>query len=515
MGNSTDALSEQASVAAATKYEILNRKKQLVAEISHWSAVLARQPDMIEGYLALADALREMGEIEQADTCCQKAYQLQAVLNQKQIMLAHALLAERRYDEAFNVWTQVLEKNPTELEICRLPSQWFQEGRIDLTQQLLQIMVDKHLSIAKAHQLDRLQIRFLRGFASHIGHMGHLDWYVKKSLLGLRSPHRPMILAGQTPNLCYLNYWKRYIPDIIIDPVTTELMAPVSKYLEDWLSAVLDSNGNQKVDSFYNTEYAIQKQWDDEGRPDLLTLTDEDKERGWRCLRENFGVPQNARFVSIHVKDDPNWHHNQGTRDAQIETYLPAITAIVSRGGWVIRMGDNSMPRLPEMPQVIDYAHSSVKCDWMDVFLWAQCRFFVGTNSGPAFIPPTFGVPVVVTNWSPIGLPVLFSKGLYIFKLIWSECEQRHLTVSEILSNTLGFTNSPAEVAARGVHLVDNTPEEILEVVLEMFERLEGGVSYTDEENDLQVRFNQIKGKSPGLTRIGRKFLSRYSSLLC
>lgn len=499
---------------SAVQYEALSRKKQLMSDLYYLSSQLEHHPDMLESYFLMADILRELGEMDQAYACMQKAHELKTTQDRNQQALAHALLDQRRFDEACEVYTQFLEKGLDVLQINQLPHTWFQEGRIDLTQSLLQTLVNRHLAFARTHKLDQLQTRFLRGFASHIGHMGHLDWYVKRDLLGLRSPHRPVILADQTPNHCYLTYWKRYIPDIIIDPVTAQLMAPVSKYLEDWLSAILDSNGQQTVDSFYRKEYAIQKQWDDEGRSHLLTLTDEDKERGWKCLQEHFGVPENAWFVSVHVKDDPNWYHDQGTRDARIETYLPVIADIVSRGGWVLRMGDSAMPRLPVMPQVIDYAHSSVKSDWMDVFLWAECRFFVGTNSGPAFVPSTFGVPVVVTNWSPLGLPVLFSKGLYIFKLLWLEQEQRYLTLPEVLSSTLGFTNSPVEVALKGVHLVDNTPDEILEIVTEMFDRLEGKISYTDSENLLQTRFNQLKGKAPSLARIGQNFLSRYASLL-
>jgi putative glycosyltransferase (TIGR04372 family) len=62
--------------------------------------------------------------------------------------------------------------------------------------------------------------------------------------------------------------------------------------------------------------------------------------------------------------------------------YIKAIKAVTKAGGWVFRMGDPSMTPLPKMPQVIDYAHNEIRCDWMDIFLGATFKFLIGTGSG-------------------------------------------------------------------------------------------------------------------------------------
>ena len=54
----------------------------------------------------------------------------------------------------------------------------------------------------------------------------------------------------------------------------------------------------------------------------------------------------------------------------------------MERGAWCLRMGDPSMRPMPRAPRVIDYAHSAIRSDWMDVFLCARCRFFIGNTSG-------------------------------------------------------------------------------------------------------------------------------------
>ena len=47
---------------------------------------------------------------------------------------------------------------------------------------------------------------------------------------------------------------------------------------------------------------------------------------------------------------------------------------------------------------MIDYACSDLRSDWMDIFLCAQCRFFIGCQSGLSAVPSVFGVPVVMTD---------------------------------------------------------------------------------------------------------------------
>jgi len=69
-------------------------------------------------------------------------------------------------------------------------------------------------------------------------------------------------------------------------------------------------------------------------------------------------------------------------RNANISDYTDAMRAIVARGGWCIRVGDPTMRPLDPIPGVVDYARSSSKSDWMDLFLCARCRFFLGNTSG-------------------------------------------------------------------------------------------------------------------------------------
>ena len=208
----------------------------------------------------------------------------------------------------------------------------------------------------------------------------------------------------------------------------------------------------------------IQKDWEQQQRPPLLTVSEGEKVFLHRALR-TLGLPEKAWYVCLHVRE-PGFHRNWNTlypsmRDANVEDYLPAIKLIVESGGWVIRMGDPSMKRLPPMRGLIDYAHSNFKTPKADILITLGCRFFLGTNSGFATIPAIYGVRCVFSNWLPIGLPLWPSQDLMLPKMFWNEKLERYLTLEEVFSSGLAFIQNWSDLP-EGISLRDNTPEEIL-----------------------------------------------------
>ena len=114
----------------------------------------------------------------------------------------------------------------------------------------------------------------------------------------------------------------------------------------------------------------MQSVWDAQGRKPLFNLTEEHKKKGNDILKK-IGLPENAWFVTCHVRE-PHFKNREDFRDSDISTYFDAFNEITNRGGWVIRIGDKSMTPLPKINQVIDYAISEYKSDWMDIFLLAN-----------------------------------------------------------------------------------------------------------------------------------------------
>jgi len=362
--------------------------------------------------------------------------------------------------------------------------------------------------------MDSLKIRFLDiAFTKNIGHISLLDPYVKLMLLGRLSPDKRIIVTSSNliANPCYLNYWKRYLPIIILDSYQ---MQGFQSFAEPLLEHLMVWQLSDKFEHLFACMSLSERLWSAEKRPPLLCLSDSDQARGRDAL-ESMGVPRDAWFVCLHVRENENRISRKGP-DSDICNYLMAIESITARGGWVIRMGNPSMTPLPTMPKVIDYVHSKYRTDWMDVFLWASCCFFIGTASGPLSVPPTFGVPVLYTNAPALGIvPSMSNNSMFIPKLYWSERENRLLTFTEMLSSPAGWSVS-SDFSKLGLKQLDNTPEELNDAVLEMFTRVEGNNILNNEDILLHEKFSKIRKKIEYFNDlpIASSFLRKHKILL-
>ena len=382
--------------------------------------------------------------------------------------------------------------------------------------------------LAKTRQWDELGIEFIpkRLVMGSIGVYEHLEAHIKAKMLGL-IPAKKLILllepGAPVNNLIYLNYWRRYIT-VISDRSLLNRLAP----LEDWLTIPLTSyiSLNGKMHKSFLALGKIREQWLNEKRLPLLTLSDEDYERGWSYLK-SVGLRQNDWFVCLHVRES-GWRGNDSVeedyRNADIRTYYPAIKSITGAGGWVVRMGDRGMRPLPEMPKVIDYALSNEKSDRMDIFLSSQCRFFIGTSSGLYTFAMAFGVPVVMTNLLPTCAVYYFSsKDLFLPRLCRNGNEGRYLSFTELLSPPLATAVVKSSFDQKDIEIMSNTEEELKDVVEEMLERCEGRLEYGQSDDELQKGFQAAAKECGNLydaenavvhARLGRNFLRKHAALL-
>jgi len=201
-------------------------------------------------------------------------------------------------------------------------------------------------------------------------------------------------------------------------------------------------------------------------------------------------------------------------RNADIDCYGLAIKEVVRRGGYVVRVGDPKMKPCVKMEGLYDYALSDIRSNLMDIFLFSQCRFFVGVSSGPVLTPVLFGVPVVMTNFAPMSGRPHAGNCIFIPKLLWLREEHRYATFREVLSTDLGRMFTSHGYKCRNIDLVDNSPEEIRDVVAEMLDRFDGSVFYSKQDEELHSSVTALYKKYSGygdLGRMGKQFLATYA----
>lgn len=369
-----------------------------------------------------------------------------------------------------------------------------------------------------AHGIGSIDTLFL-GFdwVRNIGHIAFLGHLIKLRELGLIPWRKIVVLAREhlIANRAYLDQWRPYVT-VVTDPARVAYFEPLTIVCGFRFSTVFPFAGREPL---YNSELAaaVEEKWDAAGRAPLLALNTTDKEAGWHALAA-FGVQPGDWFVCLHVRESGFHQVQDEHRNAALSGYLPAIETITQRGGWVIRMGDATMSPMPARERVIDYPHTSLKSPAMDVFLCAECRFFIGLHSGLSHVPYSFGRPTVMTNWLNTGsLPPFPRNGLFLPKMIRDKTQQRLLPLREALGTEWGCRCYGAcKLEDFGAVLVDNTAAEIDEIVLEMLARLDGTHTPSEEDAALQNQFSALfPGDSArGLARPGAAFLRRHRALL-
>ena len=206
------------------------------------------------------------------------------------------------------------------------------------------------------------------------------------------------------------------------------------------------------------------RQHDEYRAPQLEPRT----QRRAESIRIRMGIPLTEWFACLHVREHP-WDK---ARNAAIQPYLPAVLAIIAAGGWVVRLGDESMTPLPPMDRVIDYPHTPYKSDVMDLYLLSQCRFFLGTNSGPTDAAALFRRPMVLVNVSEWAMGFPLKRGdLALLRHVYSKSRGRFLSIRELLEEFLDVPEITA--LPREYVTVNNTTDEITTVVEEFLAREE------------------------------------------
>jgi putative glycosyltransferase (TIGR04372 family) len=236
--------------------------------------------------------------------------------------------------------------------------------------------------------------------------------------------------------------------------------------------------------------------------PAHLKFTEEEELRGKNNLLL-MGIKPDNKFICLNVRDSAYIDSLTGGdgensyRNSDVQSYVLASQELVSRGYFVIRMGANVnkvMDAKNEM--IIDYATNGMRTDFMDIYLGSKCLFCISTGTGFDAVPVIFRRPMLYVNLVPLGfMPTWREPYICITRHHFLATENRNLTLSEIFSFGAGFCDYSSDYKNRGIILVDNTPEEIRDVTVEMIDRLNGLWQYQADDDILQESFWKIYSK--------------------
>ena len=239
---------------------------------------------------------------------------------------------------------------------------------------------------------------------------------------------------------------------------------------------------------------------------------------------KKIGLNKNDRFVCIinrdsnykkyHAQDKKNWSYHDH-RNSDINNYKQAAIELEKLGYWVFRMGLKMKGSFDcNSTKIIDYSKSKDRSDLLDLYLFSKCFFALGRDGGIICASYVSNIPCALVNVTNlVESPASNEKNLIIYKKFWHRKLSRYLSLQEIIINNLSNYYSKKDYEKNNIDLHENTKEEIMELAIEMHNRITNNETYTSFENDLQNKFISIfpKGKYcvNFRSRIGKKYLFR------
>ena len=326
-----------------------------------------------------------------------------------------------------------------------------------------------------------------------------------------------IFLAWNPANKQLLKMWKRHLN--VIENYVVRRASMV--FLPILVNTRFHNNYRQYQDQGYAN-------W--AGKP-VLRFTEEEEERGRKGLAE-MGIGPDDWFVCFHSRD-PAYMSGRDTaatveahysiRDSSIKDYVSAMNWISEQGGFALRMGAVAEDTLDGLAsKVIDYA-SHHRSDFMDIYLSAKCRFFMGSTAGLYAVPLIFGVPTATANVAPLvaqdipGMPMLFipkrmRKTGSDRLLSFPEC--RAMDWFELSQDNFPIYIRPHCYKERGLEWVDNTADDIVDLCQDMMDWVEDrDPPDRDVARYLQSEYRNFENHLYGPS-IGPRFALKYRSAI-
>ena len=342
-----------------------------------------------------------------------------------------------------------------------------------------------------------------------IGNYYALETLIKANLLKIRSNKTLIILIpnnAKVNNSYLFKCFSKYFRIINYEHKDFHIYKNIEKSIHTPLGLILSINNKSlQMDIASNViENIILNR---NKTLNILKIDKIDKNKGYSILKKN-KINVKKWIVTLHVREssfrgENIFNTNERHRSSNINDYLLACKYIVKSGGIVFRMGDKSMSYFPKINGVIDYAHSNIKSEFMDIFLASQSKFCIGTASGYFRIPRYFGRPVILTNTASF-VPLYSLKNIDLFlpRMIKNIENHQLLSFNECLSPEIGLLWNDNHYEIKKLITIPNTDKEILEATKEMIILVNS--KKVPKKNILQLKFDQI-ANSKGVMYNGKK----------
>ena len=266
------------------------------------------------------------------------------------------------------------------------------------------------------------------------------------------------------------------------------------------------------------------------------TLTDEELKFGHE-LRQSLGIPKDAQYVCLGLREAAYYqtitlqsgygqdfsHQAKDSRNVDLKNYMQAATHLANLGIYVVRVGSVVTAPLPKVRHelIIDYA-TEARSELGDVVLGVNCKFLICAATGVWVFTASQNRPIVNCDQYELGYKSdLLSQGapsIWVLRILKRKPTSETVAFIEMAEGGQKWADDKI-LASLGLEPVPNTPEEILNAVIEMNDWVDGKLELSEHDEELQTKFYncyppETRLEKNPLVRISPSFLRKYSDLL-
>jgi len=352
-----------------------------------------------------------------------------------------------------------------------------------------------------------VNIRFGGFVSNRIGHLcGNTNVYLSERAAGQHKNYHLWTHYGPICNKQLAKMIGRVLP---VDPTRfTVLMVLINKMFKGWEKHDTCSITWDRDPANLNEKY-----------PPHFSFTADEEARG-RHGTASLGIPMGHKWVCLIVRDGaylPGLSYHS-YRDSDIDTYGDAALLLARLGYYVVRMGAKvAKPFTVKHPRIIDYAMNGKRTDFLSIYLAAKCTFCITSSTGLDAVCEAFKRPMCFVNFAPVEhLRTYIPQSIAIWK--HHEKDGKRMSIEEIHKADAGQFQQAQEFENAEIKLVDNTPQEIADVVHEMVEMI-GGVYVPAKQDKFWGDWPRSLDSTYGFPlhgeirmRIGSNFLEAYNA---
>jgi len=249
-----------------------------------------------------------------------------------------------------------------------------------------------------------------------------------------------------------------------------------------------------------------------------LQITDAEKRRANSELR-SLGVDPDKPYVCLVVRDGGHYA-SLGEKESdgysflnfEIASFEQAALWLVEHGYQVVRMGAGTeTPLSTSHSQIVDYANSQHRSEFLDIYIAATCSFAVSTQTGPDAVCLAFRRPVCYID------VCRFSQFFFGTKLAWWNPAELWLTGSrlslrDVLTGPVGNIKDPNDFIKYGVTQVRSDSLAITKLVAGFAESFEK--QFVQSESDEVVEHSVQRSIEELMGIEGRQQFGRITAVL-